>query len=41
MVEVNPKAFNRDVHADKVNELPFYYGFDVGLKFPETTSTRC
>jgi uncharacterized protein len=23
------------VHADKVIELPFYYGFDVGLEVPE------
>ena len=27
--------FNRDVHADKVIELPFYYGFNVGLEVPE------
>jgi hypothetical protein len=33
--EVNPKAFNRDVHGDKVIELPFYYGFNVGLEVPE------
>ena len=35
IVEVTPKVFNRDVHADKVIELPFYYGFDVGLEVPE------
>jgi TRAP transporter TAXI family solute receptor len=35
VVEVSPKAFHRDVHADKVVELPFYYGFDVGLDVPE------
>jgi hypothetical protein len=35
VVEVSPKAFNRDVHADKVVELPFYYGFDVGLDVSE------
>src|SRR5262245_40390395 len=35
MVEVAPKAFNRDVHGDKVIELPFYYGFNVGLDVPE------
>jgi uncharacterized protein len=35
VVEVAPKVFNRDVHADKVVELPFYYGFDVGLEVPE------
>jgi uncharacterized protein len=34
-VEVSPKAFNRDVHGDKVIELPFYYGFNVGLDVPE------
>ncbi len=35
IVEVSPKAFNRDVHADKVVEVPFFYGFDVGLDVPE------
>ena len=35
IAEVSPKAFNRDVHGDKVIELPFYYGFDVGLEVPE------
>jgi TRAP transporter TAXI family solute receptor len=35
IAEVSPKAFNRDVHGDKVVELPFYYGFDVGLEVPE------
>lgn len=35
IVEVSPKAFNRDVHGDKVVELPFYYGFNVGLEVPE------
>ena len=35
IAEVSPKAFNRDVHADKVIELPFYYGFNVGLDVPE------
>jgi TRAP transporter TAXI family solute receptor len=35
VVEVSPKAFNRDVHSDKVIELPFYYGFNVGLDVPE------
>ena len=33
-VEVKPDVFKRDVHADKVIELPFYYGFDVGLEVP-------
>ena len=31
---MSPKVFNRDMHADKVIELPFYYGFDVGLEVP-------
>jgi hypothetical protein len=35
VVEVSPKIFNRDVHADKVVELPFYYSFNVGLDVPE------
>ena len=26
--------FRRDVHVKKVIELPFYYGFDVGLEMP-------
>jgi TRAP-type uncharacterized transport system substrate-binding protein len=35
ITEVSPKAFNKDVHADKVVLLPFYYGFHVGLGVPE------
>jgi TRAP transporter TAXI family solute receptor len=35
VVEVSPKVYNRDVHADKVVELPFYYSFNVGLEVPE------
>jgi uncharacterized protein len=35
VTEVTPKVFNRDVHADKVIELPFFYGFDVGANVPE------
>ena len=35
IVEVSPKVFNRDVHGDKVVELPFYYSFNVGLDIPE------
>ena len=31
VIEVKPDAFKRNVHTDKVIELPFYYGFDVGL----------
>jgi TRAP transporter TAXI family solute receptor len=33
-VEVKADVFKRNVHADKVIELPFYYGFDVGLEMP-------
>ena len=32
VVEVKPSVFKRDVHVDKVIELPFYYGFDVGVE---------
>jgi TRAP-type uncharacterized transport system substrate-binding protein len=35
VTEVTPKTFNRDTHTDKVIEMPFYYGFDVGLEVPE------
>jgi hypothetical protein len=33
--EVKPETFKKDVHADKVVLLPFYYGFHVGLEVPE------
>jgi uncharacterized protein len=33
-VEVAPSVFKRDVHVNKVVELPFYYGFDVGANVP-------
>lgn len=33
-VEVKPAAYKRDVHADKVVELPFYYSFNVGTDVP-------
>jgi hypothetical protein len=33
--EQKPEVFKRDVHADKVILLPFYYGFHVGLEVPE------
>lgn len=33
--EQTPKVFKRDVHADKVILMPFYYGFHVGLEVPE------
>jgi len=38
--EVKPEAFKRDVHADKVVLLPFYYGFHVGLEMPENDVYR-
>ena len=31
---MNPAVFKRDVHVEKVIELPFYYGFNVGLDVP-------
>jgi len=34
-VEVSPDVFKKDVHADKVVLLPFYYGYHVGLEVPE------
>ena len=34
VVEVPPEVFKRNVHVDKVIELPFYYGFHVGLEVP-------
>jgi TRAP-type uncharacterized transport system substrate-binding protein len=35
VIEQKPQVFNRDVHADKVILLPFYYGFHVGMEFSE------
>jgi uncharacterized protein len=35
ITEVKPAVFKRDVHADKVILLPFYYGFHVGMDVPE------
>jgi uncharacterized protein len=34
VVEVTPDVFKRNVHVGKVIELPFYYGFHVGLEVP-------
>jgi uncharacterized protein len=34
IVEVKPEVFKRNVHVDKVIELPFYYCFSVGLDVP-------
>ena len=33
-VELSPTVFKRDVHVSKVTELPFFFGFDVGLNVP-------
>jgi uncharacterized protein len=33
-VEVSPTVYKRNVHVDKVIQLPFYYGFDVGDNVP-------
>jgi TRAP-type uncharacterized transport system substrate-binding protein len=35
ILELKPEVFKREVHADKVVMLPFYYGFHVGLEVPE------
>ncbi|MFZ1102447.1 MAG: TAXI family TRAP transporter solute-binding subunit [Hyphomicrobiaceae bacterium] len=35
VVEVSPKAYKRDIHADKSLQLPFFYGFHVGLNVSE------
>lgn len=35
VTEVRPDVFRKDVYADKVVLLPFYYGFHVGLEVPE------
>jgi len=35
VLELKPEIFRRDVHADKVVLLPFYYGFHVGPEVPE------
>lgn len=40
VIEVKPEVFRRNVHADKVVLLPFYYGFHVGLEVPETDVYR-
>lgn len=32
VVEISPSVYKRDVHVAKVLELPFYYGFHVGLE---------
>jgi TRAP transporter TAXI family solute receptor len=35
-IEVSPDVFKRNVHVDKVIELPFYYGFHVGVEVMPT-----
>ncbi len=35
VTEVKPDVFKKNVYADKVVLLPFYYGFHVGLEVPE------
>jgi TRAP-type uncharacterized transport system substrate-binding protein len=40
VTEVKPEVFKRDVHADRVVLLPFYYGFHVGLEVPENDKYR-
>jgi len=39
-IEVKPDVFKKDVHADKVVLLPFYYGFHLGLEVPENDMYR-
>lgn len=33
-VEISPTVYKRNVHVDKVVELPFFYSFNVGLDVP-------
>jgi len=40
IIEVKPDVFKKDVHADRVVLLPFYYGFHVGLEVPENDMHR-
>ncbi len=35
IVQVPSKAYNRDTHTATVAEMPFFYGFNVGLDVPE------
>ncbi len=34
IIEVSPDVYKRNVHVAKVVELPFYYGFHLGLDVP-------
>jgi TRAP-type uncharacterized transport system substrate-binding protein len=40
VVEVSPKVFKKPVHVDKMFLVPFYYGFHVGLEFPDNDVHR-
>ncbi len=40
VIELSPSVFKKDVHAEKVVLLPFYYGFHVGLEIPEADVYR-
>jgi uncharacterized protein len=40
VLEVSPKVFKKPVHVDKMFLVPFYYGFHVGLEFPENDVHR-
>jgi uncharacterized protein len=40
VIEVSPSVFKKDVHAEKVVLLPFYYGFHVGMEIPEADVHR-
>ena len=39
-VSVKPELFKKDVHADKLTLLPFYYGYHVGMEIPEADVYR-
>jgi TRAP-type uncharacterized transport system substrate-binding protein len=40
VIELQADVFKRNVHAEKVVLLPFYYGFHVGLEVPENDVYR-
>jgi len=40
IVEITPKVFRGDVHVEKLQFVPFYYGFHVGLEVPESDVHR-
>jgi uncharacterized protein len=35
VVEVSPKVFKKSVHVERMQLVPFYYGFHVGLEISE------